>query len=724
MKGSSIRGWMWASVFCVVVVAIAVGFRSYLSDPLRGLPYHDSFSKGMSSEWDAFGGTWELHDGTMRNDSDERGAKLTTGSIHWKDYSISADVMLPSINGDAGLILRTTDEEQGVDSYSGYYAGVRGVDNSLILGRAGHGWVESTLVLKRATVQPSVWYHLMLMAVGCQLVAKLNLPANAGTAIVSTVDSGCIQTGRAGLRSYAAGGTWRNVSILPASQSDMHRLLEDAKPTSTTISQGVVREDREGITFSAPHFRVEPNTFHSSFHTQPIAGLRLRYMSEEAATTIRGTVINPSPTLFVQDNTGGISVPEPIFSPTLKIGDQVEVTGDARISDFSSALDRAVVRVLWGGTPIPPVTITASQAATGAYDSTFIEVEGRLERKMVEGDNTAVLVLNSGSQSFEAILGQGKGGSLFDQLKPNSLLRLRGVCVTDGTYTHSLYPFALLLRSRSDIDVLVGPPWWSAQHLVAICICLLAVGLIVNFFYNRIERWRLHTVLEERERLAHEMHDTLAQSFAGIGFQIEAIRNGIPDELPNAHQQLNLASQLVRHSHEEARRSIATLRSEPYESGDLLTALETCARNLVAGGCVEVVASSTGDTTSVPLRITDTLYRIGQEAIANAVQHAHPTKLEVSIEQTKSELHLKVADDGVGFVLKPTSSGFGLRGMRKRATSISAVFNIVTNEGQGTTIYAVAPLPPRLQLATWPKFLLSHLRKRESHARTDPNPYR
>ncbi|MDQ2842913.1 MAG: DUF1080 domain-containing protein, partial [Acidobacteriota bacterium] len=439
MKYRSKQGGMWAFGFCILVVLTALWFRSYRSNPLRGLPYRDSFSKGTSSEWNPYGGTWEVHDGTMRNDSDERGAKLTTGSAFWKDYSISADVMLPSANGDAGLMLRTTDEEQGVDSYSGYYAGVRGIDNALVLGRAGHGWMESTLVLKQAIVQPSVWYHLTLMAVGCQVVAKLNLPSHAGTAIVSTLDSGCIRTGRAGLRSYATGGTWRNVSILPAGKSDMLKLLEDAKPTSKTISQGVARENCYGITFSAPPFRVEPNAFHSSLHTQPIAGLRFRYMSEEASATIRGTVIITSPTLFVQDNTGGISAPKPFSSPTLKIGDQVEVTGDPRVSDFSSVLDRAVVRVLWGGTPIPPVTITASQAATGAYDSTFVEVEGRLERKIIEGDDTAVLVLNSGSQSFEAILGSERSVPLFSQLKPNSLLRLRGVCVTDGTYTHSLY---------------------------------------------------------------------------------------------------------------------------------------------------------------------------------------------------------------------------------------------------------------------------------------------
>ncbi len=88
------------------------------------------------------GGTWELVNGTMRNESDERGAKLLTGSPYWRDYSIEADVDLLGNSGDAGLIIRSSNEEEGVNSYSGYYAGIRTLDSALVLGRAEHGWME------------------------------------------------------------------------------------------------------------------------------------------------------------------------------------------------------------------------------------------------------------------------------------------------------------------------------------------------------------------------------------------------------------------------------------------------------------------------------------------------------------------------------------------------------------------------------------------------------
>ncbi len=105
----------------------------------------------------------------------------------------------------------------------------------------------------------------------------------------------------------------------------------------------------------------------------------------------------------------------------------------------------------------------------------------------------------------------------------------------------------------------------------------------------------MRAVVEERESLAYEMHDTLAQSVAGIGFQLEAIRVGVPEDLTKVHQQLDLASELTRHSHAEARHSVDMLRPQELESEGLLNALTSCAHRLVAGGSVRIIPTSTGD---------------------------------------------------------------------------------------------------------------------------------
>ena len=510
------RPLLW-SVVAAVAVLCAAGLYAYLRSPTRNLPYHDSFSGGNAGEWKAFGGTWETADDSMRNDSDERGAKLVTGSPYWRNYSIEADVSMLGSSGDAGLIIRTSDEEQGVDAYSGYYAGIRNIDNSLVLGRAGHGWIEDVLKLKPASAEMAQWYHLKLLAYDCHVVAAMSNASGSGMATVSVTDKDCLRSGRAGLRSYGSGGIWRKVVIQSATAGDLNAMLERGKQTGSSM-EPLPGRGREVHEFKVPLQMPEGYAFHSSQNTQSIASLRLLSSARATPAVVRGNVILTSPTLFIQDNTGGVSVPMPMSVPSLKLGDEVEASGLATPGDFSPVLEHATVRTLWDGTPIPPVTVTASQAAMGSFDATFIEVEGRLRSKQYGANNTLLLNFDVGSQAFRAVMNRGRGDYLFGKLKAGSLLRMRGVCVVDPAYTDNLTPFILLLRSTEDIDVLAGPPWWSAGHLAAMAIGFLLLALTANFIYHRIESWRLRAVLEERERLAHEMHDTLAQSFAGTGF--------------------------------------------------------------------------------------------------------------------------------------------------------------------------------------------------------------
>ena len=669
------------------LACVAFGLLMYRYGFEQGLPYRDEFAKGRADEWTALGGTWELADGSMRNDSDERGAKLLTGSLRWSDYSVEADVMLLGLGGDAGLLLRSNDEELGVDAYTGYYAGLRTVDDSLVLGRAGHGWVEMNerLPLGQPGIRAMQWYHLKLLAFGCQLATMVNTGPQQKSTTIAITDEACIRSGRAGLRSYASGGVWRNVVIRPAKLADLTAMLALASAHRPGLdgshsSSGPGPWDVYGSA-STPGVPTAP----PSPAVQPISSLRLESVAKPVEATIRGGVVLASPALFVQDATGGVAVQQSA-AQSFKVGDEVEVTGTMRANAFSPTMERAVVRVLWENTPMPPVSFTASQAATGAFDSTFIEVEGRLTGKQRGPDDSRIFSFDAGPQSFRAVMNRGRGDTFYSQLKLGSSVRLRGIAVADSAYTHDLVPFALLLRSSDDAVILAGPPWWSAGHLLSMVAALVVVLLAANFIYHRVESWRLRAVLDERERMAYEMHDTLSQSFAGIGFQLKAIREGMPEDFPRLHQQLELASELVRHSHEETRRSIAVLRPEQPGSGDLLTVLRECASRLVEGGSVQIVSNSVGESGKTPLRIADTLYHIGQEALANAVRHAQPTVLTISLTCEKSVVSLYIQDDGKGFRPAEDLPGFGLRSMRKRAADIGATLTIRSSPGRGTEV--------------------------------------
>jgi signal transduction histidine kinase len=723
-----LRGRLLASLLAVSVLILAiVTWLAYTRNSSRGLPYRDSFTRGKADEWTAFGGTWELVHGMMRNDSDERGAKLLAGSPDWRNYSIEADVYLLGSAGDAGLIIRSKKEEDGVNAYNGYYAGVRTRDNSLVLGRAEHGWLEVT---KQSPfpggIRPFRWYHLKLLAFDCNIVASMTAPTQAGRTSIGILDQDCVRTGRAGLRSYSSGGIWRNVEVRPATDRDLADMLQGAGSQKESMPGNAVMPDTElpGLQRFA-----EPNQGEAGANTstQTIASLRLSSFTQPVIATVRGVVILTTPRLYVQDSTGGIYIPQS-KAPLLKVGDEVEVTGEVHPGDFSSTMDHATVQVLWARAPVPPVSVTASQASTGKYDATFIEVRGRLTGKERETDGSLLLDIEEGPQSFRAIMNPGRSEHLFSQLKLNSSLRLRGICVVDPALTHNLTPFILMLRSNEDLEIIAGPPWWSAGHVIAIVILSLLLTLVAVILYHRVENWRLRAVLEERGRLAHEMHDTLAQSFAGIGFQLQAIRNGLPEKIPALHQQLELASELVRHSHEEARRSIAALRSEDLESEDVFSALDHCARRMVDGNRVQVISEKVGDQRTIPLRIIDTLYRIGQEAIANAVRHATPTLLSIRLAYRENSICLQVEDNGRGFETGGSHLGFGIRGMRRRAQSISATFQLHSKPGEGTLVEVEAPLPPRVTLAAWPKLLWQYIMEHWIDARparpANSHPYR
>lgn len=680
-----------ATVLVLVLLGLSA-FFFWRENPRRGLPYHDSFAAGKTEEWTSFAGNWNLVDNAIENNSDERGAKFITGSPHWKSYEIQADIQLLG-TGDAGLLIRASNVERGVDSYDGYYAGLRTNDQTLILGRARHGWQEFPPTPMPGGVLPGRWYRLRVAAHDCILSASAAAIGTSDIASVSIDDPGCPKSGRAGLRSVGAGGMWRNIKIIPWTRDNSGNASPALPPKHVALfptSQGTVP-----MMISQP----APHREHGELPVktiQAIRNLRLFSVSKPAHAIVRGAVILTHPVLYVQDSSGGVRVETTQPAP-LKIGDEVEVEGDVYPHGLSATILHATEQPLGGLAPIPPLSITADQAATGTYDSMFVEVEGRLEKK-IDSENHITLEFRDGLQTFRATAGSSATSAVLNRLQKESTVRLRGVCMVGSEYTGNTVPFVLIVNSPEDVKVLLGPPWWSVEHLVLLAIAMLGAGFLVHLFYSRAEEWRLHAVIDERERLAHEIHDTLAQSFAGIGFQLRAIRNRLSRNPSTVNVQvlldeLNLASELVRHSHDEARRSIATLRPDAVEAIGLVYALEQSARRMVARGAIVVEATHTGEARMLPLRVLDSLFRIGQEAFANAIQHGHPQRIGICLHYDQTSVTLVIEDDGSGFVFQPESSGFGIAGMRRRAEAIDAVLDLESTPGKGTRISVRAPTP-------------------------------
>jgi signal transduction histidine kinase len=407
---------------------------------------------------------------------------------------------------------------------------------------------------------------------------------------------------------------------------------------------------------------------------------------------------------LILEEAGRALLVETAQASDIKLGDRIEALGFPAPQSSGPILQDAVLRSIAPGQQLKPAPVTITDLSSGAFNYNLVSIEGRLLTRVQE-PYREVLLLQNESALLLAELAEPQNSNALQKLKDGSTIRISGICMLDITGVWNLdspsasaVQYKVVMRSSSDVQVTAPPSWWTTLHVIYIAAILgaLVLALVGLEVYRRIERWRLRAVLEERERLAYEMHDTLAQSFAGIGFQLQAIRRAIPGEVPGLREQVDLARALVRHSHKEAKRSFEplSLTSESPEEIDVLSSLEVSARKMVEGTSVEVTAVTNGTSRPFPPKIAASLLRIGQEAVANAVRHANPSHLDISITYLPDFVRLVVTDDGCGFVNSGNLVGFGLRGMRKRAAALSAKLEIVSQLGEGTRVEIKAPLPP------------------------------
>jgi two-component system NarL family sensor kinase len=216
-----------------------------------------------------------------------------------------------------------------------------------------------------------------------------------------------------------------------------------------------------------------------------------------------------------------------------------------------------------------------------------------------------------------------------------------------------------------------------------------------------IERARLFArsarigALEERNRLAREIHDTLAQSLAGITLQLESAEalldaGSDPQRVQRAVSQALIQARL---SLEDARRSVLDLRAAPLESRSLAQALEILAQNGSIRGGKAIEYRLTGKERSLPARVEEGLYRICQEAVSNITRHAGAAYASLQLEFHPEEVKITVEDHGRGFDPENLPPGhYGLVGISERARLMGGALSIQSSPDEGTHIEVTIPI--------------------------------
>ena len=216
----------------------------------------------------------------------------------------------------------------------------------------------------------------------------------------------------------------------------------------------------------------------------------------------------------------------------------------------------------------------------------------------------------------------------------------------------------------------------------------------------RLSRQTRNTAtMAERNRVAQELHDTLLQGFTGIGLKLDAITNNLPPSLASTKEQLKKILDQSDEYLTEARRSVWQLRSPSLESsGSFPEALKKVSERALQGTGIPLRFVSSGVAFKLAPDIQDNFLRICEEAVTNAVKHAHPTEVEVLLDYTARKLQLGIRDNGHGFDLDgpdgKKSGHFGLLGIRERTKRLTGDLSLSSHPGQGTEILVAVFLSP------------------------------
>jgi signal transduction histidine kinase len=250
-------------------------------------------------------------------------------------------------------------------------------------------------------------------------------------------------------------------------------------------------------------------------------------------------------------------------------------------------------------------------------------------------------------------------------------------------------------RDEATLRLRVLRPWYRSVWIYLLGVCLAALA-IFGFIQLRVraERRRFALVLDERTRVAREVHDTLAQDLVSVSLQVEmAAQHARAGRLADVTEQLTQTRSLVRQALESARQSIWNLRANLSE-GSLPRCLAARTEALRKTN-VSAYLRISGEYRSAGSAIENEVMRIASEAISNAERHSGATEIAVDLSYGADSLQLQIRDNGRGFdygAARGMTDHYGLRGLEERAALLHAHLTVESVAGQGTTVTLKAPL--------------------------------
>ena len=386
------------------------------------------------------------------------------------------------------------------------------------------------------------------------------------------------------------------------------------------------------------------------------------------------------------------------------IGDKVEVVGFPSQEEQRQILGDAIFRIV-GKDPLPvPTPIDTREAVAGKHISSLVSVEGKLLDELSH-ENGRILFLVSGGNRFSTRVPKQASVKLAAPPALGSLLRVSGILepmASPSPLARDTSSFSLLARSGEDIRVLRSPGWLTEPRLRMLVMAMLALvagGLLWLWTLRRqvshqsrvIEvQTQERTLIEERHRIARELHDTLEQQLAGVRYHLNSLNKWADDAPPAIGRAVAATRAMLDHSRDEMRRSVFELRSPILEQDGLVTAIRQSAETISPNGLPVIQVDCNGEERRLGRRIEFHLMRITQEAVTNAVKHAEADLVTVAFGFSETGLEIVVQDDGRGLQENSgkefPSTHFGMLGIRERCAKIGGSLTVESSPSKGTRI--------------------------------------
>lgn len=442
----------------------------------------------------------------------------------------------------------------------------------------------------------------------------------------------------------------------------------------------------------------------------------------------RGTIVSATPdVLYLRGEEGNLKAS--VFKEkNLKAGDQVELLGYVIIQPVSPSFRTVSVTRLEKG-PLPePVDILLNGDGIDPdwnyelvrLDAEFVYAEKTFTKRRLDLEDDEysditqeTLWCRIGTRVFEAKLPEGEASP--EKLRPGSMIRLTGICHVSKTknprldqMTESLW---LEIPTEASIAIVRQASWWTPRRLLWGLLTALSFCLAILFWANTLRKTVAaqtetigqqivrETILNERQRIARELHDTLEQGLTALSFQLRRIYRKINHDPDSGQQAVEMAERMLQVCREESRASIQDLRGGILEEMDLPSAIrQTLASQLDETSMDLKSIDSNLEVEGVPVRLTlfaeHQLLRLVTEAAHNAIQHASPEMILIRLHYNKEQLQVLIQDDGCGFNPDAVSASerFGVLGMYERANRLNGTLDIESEAGKGTRIKLTCPI--------------------------------